>query len=200
MKEILSILLLIKDKNMDITLVMLLMLLYFIHILILKNKYSKGACKGNTDFCRLKISVSQSYMVKARFDNLINKIHSDFIKDVTARAEQNNDITPIQLKTAISCHKHLLWYSFYPAIEETKRMLRENGIPSDPHLLDNYMTEKNSHINAIVWSRFEDGYCDEIMIMTLQERKDIQERMQTSYIQFARAIILTGSEIAKSKK
>jgi len=177
---------------------MLILLLIFIHFIYtqnLRNKYSIGACRGNAIKCKLNIAVSQSHMVKARYDDLINKIHTGFIKDVTEKAK-SLPVTTIQLRDAISSHKHLIWYSFQPAIDETKRLLRENSIPNDPKKLDDYMEEKNGQINAIVWGRFDTGYSDEVMILTLSERKDIQYKMQTSYIQFARGIILTGVEIA----
>jgi hypothetical protein len=178
-------------------LILLLIFIHFMYTQNLRNKYSVGACRGNAIKCKLNIAVSQSHMVKARYDDLINKIHTGFIKDVTEKA-RSSSVTSIQLRDAISSHKHLIWYSFQPAIDETKRLLRENGIPSDSKKLDDYMEEKNGQINAIVWGRFDSGYSNEVMLLTLTDRKEVQYKMQTNYLQFARGVILTGVEIAKN--
>lgn len=163
----------------------------------LEKKYSQGSCKGEVHKCKFSIAVAQSNMIRARYANLITGIHKSFSDALAERALIDNNITHAQILDAKTVHNHLLWYSFMPAIEETKRLLRENGIPRDAKAFEDYAEEKNNHINAIVWERFRSGYLDGVMILTLEEREEAQKQMQTAYKEFARGIIITGVEIAE---
>ena len=169
-----------------------------IHIKELEKAYSQGACKGKTAGCKFGIAVSQSNMIRARYANLITGIHKSFADALAKRAEEDISITHAKILQAKTAHNHLLWYSFMPAIEETKRLLRENGIPRDAKAFEDYAEEKNNHINAIVWERFRSGYLDDVMILTLEEREEAQKQMQTAYKEFARGVIITGVEFAKN--
>ena len=191
------------------TIIIIITAASYIRIQQIKDNYSGGACKGEVKLCRLRIAVAQSHMVKSRYDYLINNIHGAFIRTFDERMNEINNnpdtkkedmITQLDRIDALNFHRAIMWYSFIPAIEESKRLLRENGIPTDAKKLEDYIEEKNNHVNAIVWSRYRDLFSQRILKFSLEERESSQVALLPTYKQFARELIMTGVSIAKDDK
>ena len=146
---------------------------HFYITLNLRVKYSKGACRGNTDKCRFDILNSQMRIVRLHFDIIKKNINNSYIKQLGEVSNKN---------VLINAHKGIIDLTINPIIEAFNIWLIDNHIPENSAEFDRYVNDKFYFAWSHMWATYAEHYSDKIFIVSIDKREEIWDSVKPEYL------------------